>query len=385
MRKLLPEQSAETNRYQTPGRNAGIDLLRGIAILLVVLHHIALRISLKKGVLVEFLPKWALNAIMFNGYEAVMMFFVISGFLITTNTLARWGSMDRVVVRDFYVRRAARILPCLLALVAVLSVLHLAGAQDYVISRASQSLSGAVTSSLGLYLNWYEGQTGYLPASWDVLWSLSIEELFYLAFPLVCLTLGRTRLLLPLLVVFALSLPFTHAAITGNDIWQEKAYLPGMAAIATGVAGALIAARFQFVERGTVLLLSVIGTMGIVTVLFAESVLWPLLGSGCILLLALSTVCLVLAFHWQARAGQSWPLRGTRWIRACGRCSYEIYLTHMFVILPVVQVFRATGADIRWGFLWYPPTVILSCIVGWCVARFFSVPCDQAIRRRFIS
>jgi len=366
-------------------RNAGIDLLRGIAILLVVLHHIALRISLKKGVLAEFLPKWFLNAIMFNGYEAVMMFFVISGFLITTNSLSRWGSVDRIVVRDFYVRRAARILPCLLALIAVLSVLHLTGVQDYFISRPGQSLPGAVTSALGLYLNWYEGQTGYLPANWDVLWSLSIEELFYLAFPLVCLTVGRTRLLLPLLIVFGLSLPFTHAAIVGNDIWKEKAYLPGMAAIATGVAGALIAARYRSVGRGAIALLATAGAIGIVVNLFAGSVLWSVLGSGSILLLTLATICLVLAFHWQARTASPWSFRGTAWLRASGQWSYEIYLTHMFVILPVVQVFKASGADMRWGFLWYVPTVVMTCLVGWFVARFFSTPCDQAIRRRFLA
>ena len=380
---MLP-LNAETAAHAAATRNAGIDLLRGIAILLVVLHHIAIRISLNKGVLAELLPKWLLNAIMFNGYEAVMMFFVISGFLITTNTLSRWGSVDRMVVRDFYVRRAARILPCLLALIGVLSVLHLAGVQDYVIARPGQSLAGAVMSALGLYLNWYEGQTGYLPASWDVLWSLSIEELFYLAFPLVCLTVGRTRRLLPLLIVFGLSLPFTHAAIVGNDIWKEKAYLPGMAAISTGVAGALIATRIQTVGRSVIALLSVLGTMGIVANLFAGSVVWPVLGSGSILLLTLATICLVLAFHWQAQTALPWSFPGTDWLRACGRWSYEIYLTHMFVILPIVQIFMATGADIRWGFLWYLPTVTLACFAGWFVARFFSVPCDRAIRRRFL-
>ncbi len=116
----------------------------------MVLHHIALRISLKKGVLAEFQPKWRLNAIMFDGYGAVMMFFVISGFLITTNTIARWDRVDRVAVRDFYMRRAARIIPCLLALIGVLSFLRLAGVQGYVISRPGQSLSGAVISALGL-------------------------------------------------------------------------------------------------------------------------------------------------------------------------------------------------------------------------------------------
>jgi len=112
---------------------------------------------------------------------------------------------------------------------------HLAGVQDYVITHSNQSLPRAILSALGLHLNWYEGHTGYLPGNWDVLWSLSIEEVFYLAFPLVCLGLRRTWLMVPALALLALALPHSRAMLAGNEIWQEKAYLPGMAGIAAGV------------------------------------------------------------------------------------------------------------------------------------------------------
>jgi len=364
-----------------PTRNPGIDLLRGLSILLVVMHHVGLRIPLKHGVLSTFSPNWLLSALIYNGYEAVFIFFVISGFLITTNALTRWGSLSAIHARTFYGRRAARILPCLLILVALLSLLHAVGARDYVISHANQSLPRAVFSALGLHLNWYEGHTGYLPGNWDVLWSLSIEEVFYLGFPLVCLCLRRTWLLVPALGLLALSLPFSRAALAGNEIWQEKAYLPGMAAIAVGVLGALVAARFR-PRPGAWRLMGVIGACGLITLLCFEDKLWPWLGNGAILALTLSAACLVLAFHWQATGGPPRPLLGTGWLRSFGLLSYEVYLTHMFLVWPVVRAFKAWGGGIWWGILWYLPAVGLSWALGWLVARYISVPCERALRRR---
>ncbi len=366
-----------------PSRNPGIDLLRGLAILLVVIHHVGLRIPLKQGVLATFLPKWVLSALIYNGYEAVFVFFVISGFLITSNTLARWGSLGALDVRTFYRRRAARILPCLLILVAVLSALHLAGAVDYVIHHANQSLPRAIFSALGLHLNWYEGVTGYLPGNWDVLWSLSIEEVFYLGFPLLCLGLRRTWILVPVLILLALSLPASRAALAGNDIWQEKAYLPGMAAIATGVLGALLAAHLRPQSRWSLGLLYGFGGVGLFSVFCFEGKLWHLLGNGTMLVLTLSALMLILAFHLQARDRSLRPIPGTGWLRSFGRLSYEIYLTHMFLVWPVLHVFKARGGHLWWGILWYLPVVAASWLLGWLVARFLSIPSERVLRGSF--
>lgn len=359
-------------------RNWGIDSLRGLSILLVLLNHLGLgfRLPLKKSLLIAVLPKRLLDALCFNGYEAVFIFFVISGFLITSRALEQSGSLHCIDWRGFYRRRAARIAPLLLALLAVLALLHGLGFADYQIRVPGQSLGGALWSAIALHLNWYEGQTTWLPASWDVLWSLSIEEVFYLAFPVLCLWVPRRPLVL-LLALLALSLPVSRGALAGNEIWQEKAYLPGMAAIATGVLCALAAQARPtppaWASRG----LLVLGGAGLSLVFFGWG--FKLIGQGSMLVLTGSAASLVLACH-HLRLSPLAP-RGLQWLATMGRLSYEIYLSHMFVVLSAVAVYRSLFApDMRWDFLVYPVAIGLAVALGACLERRVTHPCELALR-----
>lgn len=360
-------------------RNGAIDVLRGLSILFVILHHLALNFRLPLGPtpLAELLGARLVNTLSHSGYAAVYCFFVISGFLIARRVLQQHGSFAAIDVRRFYWMRMSRILPLLLALLVVSSFLHWLAVPDYTIHRPQHSLGGAWFAALALHLNWYEGMSTWLPGNWDVLWSLSIEELFYLCFPLACIALPRW-LLLPGLVLLAASLPWTRALLDGREIWQEKAYLPAMSAIACGVLAAWCTQRFA-PSRGFARALLWLGALGLAGALLAPGELWRATGHTSLLLIAATAAVFLCGCAWlDARAP-----RGLRWLARMGRLSYELYLSHMFVVLPVVAAWRARVEDPRWNFLPWLPVVLLCVWLAALIERRLSKPCESWMRGRW--
>jgi len=332
------------------------------------------------------LPEWLFHILFWNGGNGVTVFFAISGFLITLTSLRRFGSLGNMRARTFYRIRFARIAPLLLLLLAVLSVLHLFAVDGFHINPARGTLPQALFAALTFQINWYEAVHGYLPANWDVMWSLSVEEMFYLFFPLLCLVLLRWKRGMPVFVLMLLALvamgPFARTIWTTNPIWQGTSYLGGISLIAPGCLTALLADWLQRAKPAwaNVRLLMAVQITGALLMLLI--VVWPpwswihVLGrSGTDdTVLSLGTCLVMLGSVLRGHKGSAWtaPLQ---WF---GRHSYEVYLTHEFVVVWMTALYaKVHVGSALW---WIAAEVALAAPLGWAVARWYSEPMNRRLR-----
>lgn len=366
---------------ETKQRNELIDFLRGFAVLLVILLHLQIRIPFEKTALFQILPHEVWVFFFRSGNLGVRIFFVISGFLITSNSLARWGELKNIDYKSFYLFRFARIAPPLILLLAVLGVLHFLNVPHYIIDPAQASYGRALFAALTFHLNWLEGQVGYLPASWDVLWSLSVEEIFYLFFPLICIFCRKRGVLLTCLSVFVLIGPFYRASVASNEIWAEKAYLCCMDSIAIGCITALLVHGRSF-SRQFLNFCGVVGAalMVLILVFRRDEFLLPLrhlqLNDT---IIALGTA-LVLVYCVHTSLGKRARLL-LKPLTSYGRWSYEIYLTHMFVAFLGLDFLTGIGSAEANPFLILVSVVLFCGALGYVVERFYSEPLNRRIRR----
>jgi peptidoglycan/LPS O-acetylase OafA/YrhL len=131
----MPSVLDDRDRKPTVPRLDGIDVLRGLSIVAVILLHILIRFA---GVHVRLgwdWPKYTRHFVFMNGGNGVTTFFAVSGFLITLTSLRRFGSLDAIRPGAFYRIRFARIMPLLLLMLLVLSALHLLHVDGYVINQ----------------------------------------------------------------------------------------------------------------------------------------------------------------------------------------------------------------------------------------------------------
>jgi peptidoglycan/LPS O-acetylase OafA/YrhL len=267
-----------------------------------------------------------------GGYLGVDLFFVLSGFLITSLLLVEWRENGRIELRSFWARRARRLLPALLLLITAVAA-YAATDPPAIVQHA---LRGDALATLGYIANWHAivADHGYwelfsAPSLLAHTWSLAIEEQLYVVWPLVvvvALRFGRRALLWTALVLAAASamaMVVVHGA--GDD--TSRVYFGTDTRAAAVLVGAALAAWEG--RRPRVLQLAAI-PLGVAwfTVAGTSNGLYE----GGLALCSVAGMLVVAGVH------QPGPLTSAlswRPLRRIGAISYGLYLWHWpaFVVL----------------------------------------------------
>ncbi|MDQ3787764.1 MAG: acyltransferase [Actinomycetota bacterium] len=301
-----------------PGFRPDIQALRAVAVLAVVVNHLS--------------ADW-----LTGGYVGVDVFFVISGFLISSHLGKEIDATGRVRLGRFYARRIRRLLP------AALLVLGLSVAAAYFLlpyPRWSATAHEAMASAM-YWENWLLAakSVDYSAASEAAslvqhYWSLSVEEQFYLVWPLLLLLLFKVRRrraqVVGIAVVGAASLGFS---VYYTQASPNEAYFvtPGRAwEFAAGALIALLAHRLVL-PKAAAELASLAGFAMIVAsaVLYDHATPFP--GYHAVLPVA-GTALVIMA---GLRPGRQWhsPVTGSWPVQMVGNISYSLYLWHWPLIL----------------------------------------------------
>jgi peptidoglycan/LPS O-acetylase OafA/YrhL len=348
----VPSKAASTATGQSPdeavpstlGHLRGLDGLRAIAVLAVVVYHAGL------GGLT-------------GGFLGVEVFFVISGYLITALLLAERRKTGRIDPVAFWLRRGRRLLPALFVMLGTILAFAV-----LVLPEELARLRVDALAAVAYITNWHliAGDQSYFesigrPSLFNHLWSLAIEEQFYLVWPLVlgALLLAGRRIALgaTLLVAVAsaawMALQFdpatdpsrvyygTDTRLTGLLLGSALAFVwvpsvgavpslvPGMSRrqrrkvlAVTASAGRWGSARLGWALDG----LGLVALAGLAGFLAAADAFDPFLYQGGLAVLGLVTVALVASVvHPRGHLGRLLDLAPIRWV---GTRSYSIYLWH---------------------------------------------------------
>ncbi|MBV9878865.1 MAG: acyltransferase [Gemmatirosa sp.] len=338
----------------------GLDGVRGIAILLVLVYHfvtqavpLAPTSAVGKGIV----------STLAYGWSGVDLFFVLSGCLITGILLEARGVPGRA--RAFYGRRALRIFPLYyLLVVGVAGVAWLAGIRAGAVTFVHEHQAwywAFVPNGLATYLNTVDVPLFFL-------WSVAIEEQFYLIWPWIVWSVRRDRTLAMICAAgIAGSLAFrTWLWATG------RSYVPGyvlpFARADALLAGGLIAIAVRNGYLTAALrrnLWWAAGVSAVALVVFhAANLGVPTRIFGYSLNVVIAAACVTAAHD----AGGAWANPVLRWF---GRYSYGLYMLHPFLLSPLHHVWDKVGL---------PPNGAVAVVVAACAFfGFVALACGAAL------
>lgn len=316
-----------------------------------------------------------------NGWTGVQLFFILSGYLITTLLLREEHRYGRISLRSFWVRRALRIQP-LYFLTLVLTFFVLPGLDGAIGTPGYHTFIRTHLAAFLLYLgNWSMGLLGPVPYdSVSILWSVCVEEQFYLMLPLV-LVLTPRRWRIPAVLAFiiaAIAGRYAMAKSEVNVLLFQFATTTHLDTLFSGVLLALLLDRHppgaigarvaKVVQPGLLIALAFVlfrpdlARKTVAHETWDYVILW-LLGVGLIASLIVRPGVLRSALGYSRLV----------WL---GKISYGLYMFHEIALWTARRVFDAVG--------WIPNGELLKTILGFALTVGFATISYYAFERPFL-
>jgi peptidoglycan/LPS O-acetylase OafA/YrhL len=283
-----------------------------------------------------------LGKVLVPGGFGVTIFFLLSGFLITTLLRLEYSRFKSISLKDFYLRRALRILPPLYVTLA-LSVLLVT------LGKVSTGIPIAATLSQALqYANYYQiyAENPVSMPGTGVFWSLAVEEHFYLLFPLIyvwmCPRLSNTRQALVLLILCAVALAWRCLLFFHFHSSFDRIYLATDTRFDSILLGCVLAIAASPVLRDPLHELLVTQMRWLVPVSLAvllATFLWRGEGFRSTFRYTLQGVALMPLLIAAIRFQDSLAVRilNLPWVRFLGVLSYSLYLCHSIILEAIIR------------------------------------------------
>ena len=312
-----------------PTHVPALDGIRGVAVMLVFVSHLHMIIS-PDPFFIEVTPWSFVNRTFKGGFLGVDIFFVLSGFLITSILLKERSSNQSGMVSRFYKRRALRLLPALYALLIV----------DFFVSRWEnfpKDIQWRTTWHALLYLNNWNIVWNFGATQDDLghLWSLGIEEQFYIVWPIVMITIAALKIppkiAISLTAIFAVFVTWHRLDLWNNGVSWLFLYVRTDARVDSLLIGATFAYVYRHyrVPPKILNLLATSSFIGFIYIKyrFGSLPLHPFLFQGGFTVIAVLAGTIILA----AAEGAWFANRVliSRPLTVIGKISYGLYLWHL--------------------------------------------------------
>jgi peptidoglycan/LPS O-acetylase OafA/YrhL len=359
-------------------RLIAVDLLRSLAIFIVVAGHSKTGLSFPESPWVQYI--WA--QIAGSSVIGVFVFFVISGFLITRLIDRSPGGLLHPDYGWFYIRRAGRILPLMvlvffIGIAMYFSIHEISNRAAYCFKGPGAPYGAWFWASIPTFhFNWFliAHPTQDFPRHWGILWSLAVEEQFYLIYPFLLRrigTIGNLKIFLWATMAFALiSNATTSAWRPADHALNHFSSFYGFGFIALG-AIVYLANKEHPKIAGSALKasLSVLLGLGLFIVLLFKGGSIPAIAFTILLGAAVSMALLgLLQGGWREHLI-------VRWAAEPGRLSYGLYLWHIALLYFTAPYIK----NLPWSIAF---SIYVVATFGWAFLsyRFYELPLNRAIR-----